>query len=49
MEVKTRIKQVQINKIILQVSKWDDNNYKLVWYRVHQQILYNQKLNIVVI
>jgi hypothetical protein len=42
--VKIRIQQVPINKIIPQVNKW--NEFKMVWYRAHQQIVYNLRLNI---
>ena len=43
--VKIRIQQVPISKIILQVNKWKE--CKVGWFRVHQQIVYNLRLNIV--
>jgi hypothetical protein len=45
MAVKTRIQQVLINKITLLVSKWKE--YKIIWFKAHQRIVYNLKLNIV--
>ena len=45
MAVKIKIQQVLINKITLLVSKWKE--YKTIWFRAHQRIVYNLKLNIV--
>jgi len=45
MRVKTKIQQVLINKITLLFSKW--KKYKTIWFRAHQWIVYNLKLNIV--
>ena len=43
--VKIKIQQVLINKITLLISKWKE--YKTIWLRAHQRIVYNLKLNIV--